>query len=375
MKIYYGSKEKYIDVTQICYSKLLKNCIIEIPHSNKLRKNIFSKLNNKHHNIFIKIETNKMLEYNENYIIQINSLDNTIRTINISFTIYYGTSNNMIDITEICITKLKKNNIIQIPNNEIKRKQLFKLNFKKFFIKMNNKMFEFTDNYIVYINLITKNIHTICTNNNKLNNLHSVLKLKHGNFKQELPEQQMIVKYLSGYNNVLEIGSNIGRSSLIISSILKESNNYNFVTLETDKITYQQLLENKQLNNLYFHIENSALSKRKLIQKDWITIASDVLLDEYKEVNTITWEELNNKYNIQFDTLVLDCEGAFYYILMDMPEILNNINLIIMENDYNNITKKEYIDNVLLKNNFHVEYSECGGWGPCKDFFYEVWKK
>ena len=39
---------------------------------------------------------------------------------------------------------------------------------------------------------------------------------------------------------------------------------------------------------------------------------SDELLPGYKPVNTITLEELNNKYNIEFDTLVLDCEGAFY---------------------------------------------------------------
>jgi hypothetical protein len=35
-----------------------------------------------------------------------------------------------------------------------------------------------------------------------------------------------------------------------------------------------------------------------------------------------------------FDTLVLDCEGAFYYILQDTPEILEGIKLLIMENDY-----------------------------------------
>ena len=71
---------------------------------------------------------------------------------------------------------------------------------------------------------------------------------------------------------------------------------------------------------------------------------------------------MENKYNIEFDTLVLDCEGAFYYFLMDMPEILNNINLIIMENDYKYISQKNYIHNVLSINNFRVEYSESGGW-------------
>jgi hypothetical protein len=81
-------------------------------------------------------------------------------------------------------------------------------------------------------------------------------------------------------------------------------------------------------------------------------------------VNTITLDQLNRKYNIQFDTLVLDCEGAFYYILMDMPEILDNIKLIIMENDYLNFSEKQYIDDVLIKNNFYRDYVETGGWQP-----------
>jgi len=60
---------------------------------------------------------------------------------------------------------------------------------------------------------------------------------------------------------------------------------------------------------------------------------------------------------------------------MDMPEILNNINLIIMENDYHDILKKNYIDEILMKNNFFRDYLEGGGWGPCENNFFEVWKK
>ena len=60
---------------------------------------------------------------------------------------------------------------------------------------------------------------------------------------------------------------------------------------------------------------------------------------------------------------------------MDMPEILNNINLIIMENDYWDISHKNYIDEILLQNNFINDYTECGGWGPCYNKFYEVWIK
>ena len=102
---------------------------------------------------------------------------------------------------------------------------------------------------------------------------------------------------------------------------------------------------------------------------------SDVVLPGYSKVNTITFAELTEKYGIEFDTLVLDCEGAFYYILMDMPDIISNVRLIIMENDYNDASHKNYIDGVLRQNGFVVDYSEPGGWGYCANNFYEVWLK
>lgn len=208
----------------------------------------------------------------------------------------------------------------------------------------------------------------------KLNSIHKNLKINYGNLRDELPEQKMSVKYLTGNEKVLEFGGNIGRNSLVIASILG-NNQTNFVSMECDPDIANQLRNNRDINNLHFHIETSALSKKKLIQKGWNTMISDVLLPGYKNINIITWEELQKKYNINFDTLVIDCEGSFYYILIDFPEILQNIKTIIMENDYTEIEKKIYVDNILKQNNFYVDYTESGGWGPCYSNFFEVWKK
>ena len=67
---------------------------------------------------------------------------------------------------------------------------------------------------------------------------------------------------------------------------------------------------------------------------------------------------------------------------MDMPEILNNINLIIMENDYFDESYKKYVDDILIKNKFKVDYVESIFLGPgypqnfaCLKHFFEVWKK
>jgi FkbM family methyltransferase len=295
--------------------------------------------------------------------------------------ILYGTYDNCIDVTKICLSNLTINNIITIPHGDKNRASFFtdptRGILKKIFVIINTETKEYEDFYIIKINILDNTINTINNNDvyteicNKLNVIHSGLKLKYGSFMEEIPEQKMSIRYLTGNEKVLEIGGNIGRNSLIIASILGKNSN-NFVTLESDPDIAKQLEENRDLNNLNFHIEGSALSYAKLIQHSWDTIKSDVLLEGYKWVNTITLEQLNKKYNIQFDTLVLDCEGAFYYILMDMPEILNNINLVIMENDYHDMSHKKYVDDMLIKNNFYRDYVESGGWS---ENFFEVWKK
>lgn len=294
--------------------------------------------------------------------------------------ILYGIIDNNIDVTEICLNKLKTNNIITIPSGDRNRAIFFSDPLpgilKKIFVLNESKLTEYSDNYIININTVDNTIFTTANEdiNSKINNIHSKLKIIHGSFNEELPEQKMSVRYLKGDEKILEIGGNIGRNSMVISHILGK-NDKNLVVLESDPDIAIQLEHNKQSNNLNFHIEPSALSKKPLIQGGWTTKISNVLEPGYKWVKTITLQELNEKYNINFDTLVLDCEGAFYYILMDIPEILNNIKLIIMENDYFDYFKKEYVDKILKENGFYRNYVEGGGWGPCSDNFYEVWKR
>lgn len=293
--------------------------------------------------------------------------------------IFYGISNKYIDVTQYCLSNLTKDNIITICWGDEERAKMFTDPFinvvKKIFIVNNNQLTEYDHNMNIQINLINNTIATRNENDiaEHLKIIQSKLKLDNGNFDEELPEQKMAVRYLSGNEKVLEIGGNIGRNSLIIASILV--NSINLVTLECDTDIAIQLSHNRDQNNLNFNIENAALSNRRLIQKGWDTLPSDTLLEGYNWVNTITLDDLKRKYNIAFDTLVLDCEGAFYYILMDMPEILDNIKLIIMENDYWDLSHKKYVDETLILHNFTNAYNESGGWGPCYNNFFQVWSK
>ena len=216
----------------------------------------------------------------------------------------------------------------------------------------------------------------------KLADLHSKLKLNHGNFSEEYPEQEMVAMYIKPDDIVLELGGNIGRNSCIIASLLNDSKN--LVVFESFNIIAQQLKENRDLNNLNFHIEDCAISKCDLYQKDWNTKPDNEMNSEdynnWTKIKTSTWSDIKNKYNIVFDTLVVDCEGALYYILRDEPTFLENFKKIIIENDFQNHNHKLYVDEEFKKFNFKRVYVKELVNGPdmfnyIKEYFYEVWEK
>lgn len=286
---------------------------------------------------------------------------------------YYGTKETKINVTDLVFQKCLSNGVIFIPCGDLIRAMTFGDPMpgilKSFFV--NDREFKHFSNIyisgeqIFQIDQLPDGIQKNPIN--VLADIHNSLNLKGGLMNDEYPEQLMAVKYIKSESKVLEIGANIGRNTLVIASILSDSSN--LTTLECDPESFKILVENIRSNNFQVKAINAALSKKQLIQKGWDTIISDTVPPGFKRVPTIDYLDGT------FDTLVLDCEGAFYYILQDFPGILDGIRTIIMENDYWDITHKNYIDSILFQNGFWVDYSADGGWGPCKDFFYQVFTR
>jgi FkbM family methyltransferase len=296
--------------------------------------------------------------------------------------IYYGIYNNSIDVTNICIEKLTSNNIIVIPSGDTNRATYFTDPLfgvhKLIIIEHEGNITQYNENIKIKINILDNKITTVIDTNNidtKINYIHSNLKIKYGNFNEEVPEQKMVVRYLTGNEKILEIGGNIGRNSLIISSLL--NNSEQLLVFETNIDDINKLNENKNLNNFNFLIENCAISKVQLFQKIWDTKPIEEIIDieNWVSIKTMTWQEVQNKYNKKFDVLVADCEGALYYILKDEPLFLETFKTIIIENDFHDFNQKIFVDNEFIKFNFKKIYNKGEGWGPCTHFFYEVWKK
>jgi FkbM family methyltransferase len=319
------------------------------------------------------------------------------------YQIKYGKDDVTTDITEVCFSKYAIEGIIYIPENDILRGTMFpdplygivksiyiydlEYDISKPVVVCDSKTYVIIDtqNNTIYENKTPEYLKDIVQEpyiKEKLKKIHDKLVIKHGDFTIEIPEQMMAMRFLTGDEKILEIGGNIGRNSLLLAHILKQKNNQQMVTLESHPYIAEQLKENRNLNGFTFFVEASALSKRKLIQglRTWNTFESDEVLDGFIHVNTITWEELQVKYNIDFDTLVLDCEGAFYNILKDMPEILDNIKKILVENDYGDISHKKFVDDMLIERNFKLKYNESlkeevQKYLPCKNDFYQYWQR
>ena len=313
--------------------------------------------------------------------------------------ILYGIENNYTDVTARFLSyanniKEKTGEIdIPIPKGDWARADVFgdpvQGKVKNVIIKYNNEIeIKADSNCEISVNieclkfdkaeLLNKKTwfdKNITDPSEKLRMIHKSLLFSFGDIKREYPEQLLSCEFIEPGFKVLEIGGNIGRNSLTIASLLNDFKN--LVVLETNKNDCDKLIKNMTKNGYDFNVENSALSKRNLIQREWNTIPSDILLDGYFKVNIIEYGDLEKKYNIQFDTLVADCEGAMYYILMDMPYVLDNINLLIIENDYQNPLHRKEVEKIILKSGFKKIKQQAGGdGGPYfSDSFLEVWRK
>jgi FkbM family methyltransferase len=313
---------------------------------------------------------------------------------------YYGIdTNHVVNISDVVFRKCLLDDGIHIPKTDEKRTELFGDPFPNiikyiYVVDSFKTIYTFSSNREINISIdsISKQLQK---NNPKewynsigknikepvflLNELHKYINLSFGTMSDEYPEQLLTIKYIKENNKVLEIGGNIGRNTLIIATLLNDTKN--LVTLESHPVISKQLQENIKINNYNINVEASALSEQPLIQCGWNTkpLTDAVIPEGWIQIPTISFSNLVKKYNVDFDTLVADCEGALYYILKDNPDILNNINLIILENDFADLSQKEFVNTIFKNKGFKCSYQQKGipdaSWSPCFEFFYEVWQK
>ena len=311
--------------------------------------------------------------------------------------IYYGVENNYIDVTYICYTFLLDKENIKIPRDDNVRAYIFGDHIFGVLknIKINDIVYPSTQEINIKlktpldIDILRKLkkiwwdsiVKSVESPEKKLFMLHKTIRLDYGSIEHELPEQLMAIKYIKPNDIVLELGGNIGRNSCIIATLLNDDEKQ-LVVLESDQGYAKQLEHNRNKNYFQFNIEASALSEVPLLQKGWDTFVQemDIIPLDCKKVNTITYSELKNKYNVDFNVLVVDCEGALYQILKDNPDILLNIETVIIENDFLKLVERDYVFDLFIKYGLTLVYNRELKNGPvrfnhCKDTFFQVYTR
>jgi FkbM family methyltransferase len=211
----------------------------------------------------------------------------------------------------------------------------------------------------------------------EINRIHSSLVFEGGSLQDEMVEQEMSVMFIEENDRVLELGGNLGRNSLVIASILKNSEN--LVVFESDPLSADKLKKNRDKNGFKFIIYNKALSKKPLIQNKWITRPLEENEDMPKgwyPIKTMSFSTLLELHPIPFNVLVCDCEGCLYPILKDEPTFLDGFEKVLLENDFWDHPEQEhYVHSRLQELGFKIQYEKDLLVKPFKPRFWQTWVK
>ncbi|MBD0403393.1 FkbM family methyltransferase [Flammeovirga sp. EKP202] len=188
----------------------------------------------------------------------------------------------------------------------------------------------------------------------------------------EKQEREFIPKYLDKNASVLELGGCIGVVSCVINGVLNERNKH--VTVEANPFLIQHLEHNKERNHCGFHVENRIVAKAKTvtfnIQKSIVQGSANIESAQKVEVEGITPEELEKKYNLKFDTLIMDIEGGELQFFRDFQPFLKTLKSIYFEiHPFENILtleEAEECESILKALGFQKKLDE--------DYF-QIWEK
>lgn len=160
-------------------------------------------------------------------------------------------------------------------------------------------------------------------------------KIDHANI--EIEEQLLVNQFVEPHHVVLELGARYGTVSCAINK--KLANKSMQVSVEPDSRIWTSLETNKQRNNCKFHIVKGVISRKPLELTnldycDGYGTTSNTCSES--TIPSYTLENIQAIYNLEFNCLVVDCEGCLEMFLDDNPSFLDQLELLIFEADYSN---------------------------------------
>ena len=170
----------------------------------------------------------------------------------------------------------------------------------------------------------------------------------------EVEEQKLAEKYIKENDVVLELGARYGSVSCVINSKLNCKTNQ--VSVEPDDRVWNALERNKIVNKSNFHIVKGFISNKKLgltALDSWIGYGTTSIVDENSTIPSFSLKEVSDKYNLNFNVLVADCEGFLETFFDENPTFCDNLRLVIFEADCIEKCNYDKIKNMLRNKGFN----------------------
>ena len=179
----------------------------------------------------------------------------------------------------------------------------------------------------------------------------------------ERDEQLLATQYVDeNSKGVLELGARYGTVTCAISTKLR--NRPVLVSVEPDYRVWDTLDKNLERNHAVAHLVKGTITRNPqgINAAGYSTNTYDV---EKSQIANWTLEQIMEKYNLQFDTLVADCEGFLEKFLDENPRLYDELNTIIFEADMESVCNYSRIRWMLHKHGMREVH---GG-------FQNVWKR
>ena len=176
--------------------------------------------------------------------------------------------------------------------------------------------------------------------------------------KYELEEHYLVKKYLKDSDIVLELGGCLGFVSCLTN--IRLANKSNHVVLEPNPYLQNYLLFNRNNNDCNFNIVEGVISNK---DNEELYFNNTILGSSIKNksnksvpVSCFTINQLQNKFNLKFNTMIVDIEGGEYDLFKEIDFKSLNIRKIIIEfHNFSNILtdlEVNYCLDKLVENNF-----------------------
>lgn len=170
----------------------------------------------------------------------------------------------------------------------------------------------------------------------------------------EKPEQDLANYFIQENDVVFELGARYGSVSCVINSKLKHKTNQ--VVVEPDERVWESLERNKKVNNCEFHIVKGFVCNKKLgltnLNEYLGGYGATFVLQDDSNIPSYTMKEIKEKYNLNFNVLVADCEGFLENFFDENPDFYTSLRLIIFEADYPDKCNYDKIRLSLKEKNF-----------------------